>query len=95
MNGEESELANQVSDPGMIASATGMRARDPWEMEQRAKRPTLTYADLRRGAFFRCVQAPIQLLQKMEHCAVTMDFKVVLLRDHVEVQEERMHDSEP
>jgi hypothetical protein len=33
MNGEESELANQPRDPGMIASATGMRARDPWEMD--------------------------------------------------------------
>lgn len=38
MNGEESELANQVPDDGMIASATGMRARDPWEMERPMRR---------------------------------------------------------
>jgi hypothetical protein len=25
-------------DPGMIATTTGMRARDPWEMEQRPKK---------------------------------------------------------
>jgi hypothetical protein len=33
MNGEESELANQPYDPGMIASRDGMRARDLWEMD--------------------------------------------------------------
>lgn len=44
MNGEESELANVVPDDGMIASRDGMRARDPWEMEQsrtRAKAPII------------------------------------------------------
>lgn len=30
----ESDCGISFPDPGMIASATGMRARDPWEMEQ-------------------------------------------------------------
>lgn len=50
MNGKESELANQVPDNGMIASATRMRARDPWEMEQR--RPQMAAAPYPRPRYY-------------------------------------------
>jgi len=48
----------------------------------------MTYDELRQGAFFRVVQAPILLLQKTEHCAVTMDSKIVVLLGSTEVKEE-------
>lgn len=59
MNGEESELANQVPDPGMIANATGMRARDPWEMEQRRR------AQIPSG--YKSVQGNLCYIHTAEH----------------------------
>jgi hypothetical protein len=37
----ENEINSGLPDPGMIASQTGMRARNPWEMER--PRPRLLY----------------------------------------------------
>ena len=48
----------------------------------------MTYDELRRGAFFRVAKAPVLLLQKLEHCAVTMDSKIVVFLGSTEVKEE-------
>ena len=48
----------------------------------------MTYGQLRQGAFFRIAAKPHNLWQKLEFCACSMEWNVMMFRDDVEVIQE-------
>lgn len=64
----EDETGCGLPDPGMIASATGMRARDPWEMERRSPKVEPDHQDQ---------EHTIAVTSKVTNCRATDELRSI------------------